>query len=126
MLRMFARLMVSRRLWLSIGVAAAVTVVFTLAAVAAIVAGVLLDRAVGREPDVERLTAIGLIVGLLAATAALVGLAVLAVVRRRRRARRWVPLREQMLHGRGDAAGDLSGADQQPSTGQRGRPGSGR
>jgi hypothetical protein len=59
---------------------------------------VLLDRAVGREPDVERLTAIALIVGLLAATAALVGLAVLAVVRRRGRVRRWVPLREQMLH----------------------------
>jgi MFS family permease len=98
MLRIFARLMVSRWLWLSIGVAAAVTVVFTLAAVAAIVAGVLLDRAVGREPDVERLTAIALIVGLLAATAALVGLAVLAVVRRRGRVRRWVPLREQMLH----------------------------
>jgi hypothetical protein len=98
MLRIFARLMVSRRLWLCIGVAAAVTVVFTLAAVAAIVVGVLLDRAVGRESDVERLTAIGLIVGLLAATAALVGLAVLAVVRRRGRVCRWVPLREQMLH----------------------------
>jgi MFS family permease len=98
MLRIFARLMVSRRLWLSIGVAAAVTVVFTLAAVAAIVAGVLLDRAVGRGPDVERLTMIALIVGVLAATAALVGLAVLAVVRRRGRVRRWVPLREQMLH----------------------------
>jgi MFS family permease len=98
MLRIFARLMVSRWLWLSLVVAAAVTVVFTLAAVAAIVAGVLLDRAVGREPDVERLTAIALIVGLLAATAALVGLAVLAVVRRRGRVRRWVPLREQMLH----------------------------
>jgi hypothetical protein len=95
MLRIFARLMVSRRLWLCIGVAAAVTVVFTLAAVAAIVVGVLLDRAVGRESDVERLTAIGLIVGLLAATAALVGL---AVVRRRGRVCRWVPLREQMLH----------------------------
>jgi len=98
MLRIFARMMVSRWLWLSIGVAAAVTVVFTLAAVFAIVAGVLLDRAVGREPDVERLTAIALIVGLLGATAALVGLAVLAVVRRRGRLRRWVPLREQMLH----------------------------
>ena len=98
MLRIFARLMVSRRLWLSIGVAAAVTVVFTLAAVAAIVAGVLLDRAVGRGPDVERLTMIALIVGVLAATAALVGLMVLAVVRRRGRIRRWVPLRESMLH----------------------------
>jgi hypothetical protein len=98
MLRIFGRLMVSRKLWLGLGVVAALTVVFTLAAVAAIVAGVLLDRAVGREPDVERLTAIALIVGVLAATAALTGLMVLAVVRRRGRIRRWVPLRESMLH----------------------------
>ena len=98
MLTIFARLMVSRRLWMSFGVVAALTVVFTLAAVAAIVAGVLLDRTVGREPDVERLTTIALIVGLLSATAALVGVGVLAVVRRRGRIRRWVPLRESMLH----------------------------
>ena len=126
MLRIFARMMVSRWLWLSIGVAAAVTVVFTLAAVAAIVAGVLLDRAVGREPGVERLTAIALIVGLLAAIAALVGLAVLTVVRRRGRLRRWVPLREQMLHDAATRPATYLGADQQPPTGQRGWPGSGR
>jgi hypothetical protein len=41
---------------------------------------------------------IALIDGVLAATAALVGLGVLAVVRRRGRIRRWVPLRESMLH----------------------------
>jgi hypothetical protein len=35
---------------------------------------------------------------MLAATAALVGLVVLAVVRRRGRIRRWVPVRESMLH----------------------------
>jgi MFS family permease len=97
-LTIFARLMVSRWLWRSLGVVAALTVVFTLAAVAVLVAGVLLDRAVGREPDVERLTVIALIVGMLAATAALVGLVVLAVVRRRGRIRRWVPVRESMLH----------------------------
>jgi hypothetical protein len=97
-LTIFARLMVSRWLWRSLGVVTALTVVFTLAAVAVLVAGVLLDRAVGREPDVERLTVIALIVGLLATTAALVGVGVLAVVRRRGRIRRWVPLRESMLH----------------------------
>jgi ABC-type multidrug transport system fused ATPase/permease subunit len=98
MLKIFARLMVSRWLWRSLGVLAALTVVFTLTAVAVLVAGVLLDRAVGREPDVEWLTVIALIVGMLAATAALVGLMVLAVVRRRGRIRQWVPLRESMLH----------------------------
>jgi hypothetical protein len=96
-LRILARLMASRWLWLTLGVVGVLGLVFTLAAVAAIVGGVLLDRAVGGEPDVEKLTAIALIVGLLAATAALVGIVVLAGVRRRGRIRRWIPLRQAML-----------------------------
>jgi hypothetical protein len=98
MLRIFARFVVSSWFWLTLGVVGALAVVFVLAAVAAIVGGVLLGRAVGREPGVERLTAMALIVGMLAATAALVGLAVLAVARRRGRVRRWVPVRESKLH----------------------------
>jgi hypothetical protein len=97
-LRIFARRVVSRWLWLTLGVAGALALVFALVVVAAIVAHVLLDRAVGRKPDLERLTVVAFIVGLLAATAALVGLAVLAVARRRGRIRRWVPLRQSMLH----------------------------
>jgi hypothetical protein len=98
MLSIFAWLMVKRWLWLTLGVASALGLAFTIAAVAAIVANVLLERAVGREPDVEQLTAIALIAGLLATSAALVGIVVLVVVSRRGRIRRWVPLRLSMLH----------------------------
>jgi hypothetical protein len=98
MLSIFAWLMVKRWLWFTLGVAGALGLAFTLTAVAAIVARVLVERAVGREPDVEQLTAIALIVGLLAATAALVVIVVLVVVSRRGRIRRWLPLRQSMLH----------------------------
>jgi len=90
-----SRLFRSRLVWLTIGLLTLAGTAFWITVV--IVAAVMTTAAGGADPDPDELTRVAVPLGMLASLAAAV-LGILAVAAvRRGRARRWVPLREQMV-----------------------------
>jgi len=89
------RLFRSRLVWLTIGVLTLAGTAFWISVV--IVAAVMSTAAGGADPDPDEVTRVAVPLGMLAALAAAVGGITALVAVRRGRARKWVPLREQMV-----------------------------